>query len=470
MTRLPPPEQWALVKMDEMELAELIEQHIDFYTVDEDGNERSVHLPMPFVRHYLRRDDGVLPTIVAYATMPLVLADGELLAPEGLDRQRGIQFIIPDELRAVVPKREDCTPERVRRAMAFLCDEWLVDVATNETGKAELIAVALTILERSLLDERPCFFITAGRRGNGKTTAIHMLIKAVTGDAPASSAWSSNEEERRKTLMSHFMYGAAYILWDNIGKGTQISCPHIERACTSANYADRRLGESEIVRVSSTAIHIFTGNNIGAKGDLASRTNEIRLNADRADPENRKFKHQFPLIWTNTHRAEILGALYTILLGNPQLSKPQDDAGKTRFKMWWRLVGSAVEHGCKQLGVELDYGKLFVDQEDDDEESASLADVLEILLTWNKDEFEAKDVAMRINMIRPGELAQTVRDFLAPGSLAERQFSAKTVSRMLKKHKDGPVRSEAGRTLVLRSRQSVNPDKLLYRVEELKTP
>ena len=154
MTRLPPPEQWALVKMDEMELAELIEQHIDFYTVDEDGNERSVHLPMPFVRHYLRRDDGVLPTIVAYATMPLVLADGELLAPEGLDRQRGIQFIIPDELRAVVPKREDCTPERVRRAMAFLCDKWLVDVATNQTGKAELIAVALTILERSLLDER----------------------------------------------------------------------------------------------------------------------------------------------------------------------------------------------------------------------------------------------------------------------------------------------------------------------------
>ena len=53
----------------------------------------------------MRRDDGVLPTIVAYATMPLVLADGELLAPEGLDRKRGIQFLIPDELRAVIPKR-----------------------------------------------------------------------------------------------------------------------------------------------------------------------------------------------------------------------------------------------------------------------------------------------------------------------------------------------------------------------------
>ena len=44
-----------------------------------------------------------------------------------------------------------------------------------------LIALALTLIERTLLPERPCFFITAGRRGNGKTTAIIMLIKAVTG-------------------------------------------------------------------------------------------------------------------------------------------------------------------------------------------------------------------------------------------------------------------------------------------------
>ena len=86
MTRLPPPEQWVLSKMNEMEVAEMIEQHIDYYTVDEDGNRRSVHLPTPFVRHFMRRDDGVLPTVVAIATMPIVLADGELLAPDGLDR------------------------------------------------------------------------------------------------------------------------------------------------------------------------------------------------------------------------------------------------------------------------------------------------------------------------------------------------------------------------------------------------
>ena len=75
MTQLPAPEQWAIVKMTEMEVAEMIERHIDF--VDKTG--RSVHLPTNFVRHYLKRDDGALPTIVTVAVLPIVLADGPIL-------------------------------------------------------------------------------------------------------------------------------------------------------------------------------------------------------------------------------------------------------------------------------------------------------------------------------------------------------------------------------------------------------
>src|SRR5205807_779809 len=118
MNKVPPREQWVLCKMNELEVAEMIEEHIDYYTVDEKG-ERSVHLPMQFVRHFMRRHDGVLPTTTAYATIPIVLADGNLLAPEGLDRGRCIQFLIQDELRAVIPQGRDCTPERVKAAMEF---------------------------------------------------------------------------------------------------------------------------------------------------------------------------------------------------------------------------------------------------------------------------------------------------------------------------------------------------------------
>ena len=70
-TRLPAPEQWLLPRMSEMDVAEMIERHIDY--VDENG--RSVHLPTKFVRHYVSRDDGALPTVVAIATLPIVLGD-----------------------------------------------------------------------------------------------------------------------------------------------------------------------------------------------------------------------------------------------------------------------------------------------------------------------------------------------------------------------------------------------------------
>jgi hypothetical protein len=452
--------------MDERECAELIEQHIDFYVESKNGFRRSVHLPTEFVRHYLQRHDGALPTVVAIATAPLVLADGALLAPDGLDRDRGIVFIIPKELRAIIPERS--TKKGVQAAMGFLCDEWLVDVATDYTGKCLIIAAALTLIERTLLPDRPAFFVTAGRRGGGKTTTLIMLIMAVTGLWPAAAAWSTNEEERRKALMSYFLYGVPYILWDNIARGMQISCPHIEKSCTAAYYSDRKLGVSEMVCTAASVIHFFTGNNIGPRGDLASRSLRIRLDVDRVDPENRAFMHPDPVGWTENHRAEILAALYTILLGNPQLKAARDAEGKTRFKMWWRLVGSAVENAAKLAGQELEFQKLFITQEEDDEESASLADVLDVLLKKWPDQFTASDVAGMINNPSPNEDEQALREFLLPGALANYVFSAKSIGKLLKRHLDEPVRS-GERTLALRSWEDKHSKLRVYGVRTITT-
>jgi hypothetical protein len=122
--------------------------------------------------------------------------------------------------------------------MLFLTDDWLADVATDHPGKCSLVALALTLIQRSILDQRPAWFVTAGRRSSGKTTAINMVVEAMTGSPAAASAWSPNEEERRKALLSYLMYGTPYILWDNISRGAQIACPHIEKSCTSMFYAD----------------------------------------------------------------------------------------------------------------------------------------------------------------------------------------------------------------------------------------
>jgi hypothetical protein len=434
--------------MNEMEVAEMLEEHIDF--VDKDG--RSVHLPMQFVRHYIRRDDGALPTVVAIATLPIALADGTLLAPDGLDRLRGIEFIIQKEVRAVIPASEDCDERAVRRAMRFLCDEWLCDVATTYAGKCTLIAAALTIIERSLLPQRPCFFVTAGRRGGGKTTTLTMLIIGVTGILPAAAAWSTNEEERRKALLSYFLYGVSYIIWDNIARGSQISCPHIEKSCTAAYYSDRKLGVSEMVATAASTIHLFTGNNIGPRGDLASRSLQVRLEVDRPDPENREFKHPDPVAWTEDNRAEILAALYTILLGNPALKQPRSAAARTRYKMWWRLVGSAVEHAARLTGHGLDFQKLFLSQEADEEDTVDLAEALAIMeRIWRASQagFSAADVAKLVNEATSDGVA--LRDFLVPGMPPGQIISPKSVGRRLRSHVGEPVNS-GDRILTLRTR------------------
>lgn len=281
---------------------------------------------------------------------------------------------------------------------------------------------------------------------------------AVLGIRLAASAWSSNEEERRKALLSYFLFGVAYILWDNIPRGSQLSCPHIEKSCTAKFYIDRKLGVSEAVATAASAIHFFTGNNIGARGDLASRSLHVRINVDRPDPENREFKHPDPIGWTENHRAEILRALYTILLGNPQLKTARDAPCKTRFKMWWRLVGSAVEYAAKLYDpndkdgetIEIDFQNLFLRQEEEeDEDSVSLADVLSILLKqMSKKLFSAANVAEIVNQEHMPD-GVTVHEFLYPTAPSGHRASPRSVGKRLHQYVDNPVK-DGERTLTLR--------------------
>src|SRR6516165_636916 len=227
------------------------------------------------------------------------------------------------------------------------------------------------------------------------------------------------------------------LIWDNIPNGQKISCPHIERSCTTAWYSDRRLGVSETVATSAATIHFFTGNNVGPRGDLTSRSLQTRIVVERPDPENRSFDHPDPIGWTEAHRGKILQALYTVLHGNP-LFHGKGKPAQTRFKTWWGLVGQAVEAAAEQhkKGVDdgkmkpltkcpprkINFKKLFLAQEDEDEDSADLADVLVTLADkWHSEtQFRAADVADAVNTTgdwatqTARERGAVLREFLFP--------------------------------------------------------
>ena len=229
--RLPAPELPLLTAHDKVSLAHLIERYVAYVEKSARGRERLVALAPVFVEHYMGYRNSRLPRVGAVVTMPLVLADGTLLAPRGLDRARKLVFRIEPDLLEHLPRAETCTESAVKEAMRFLLEEWLVDVAADFTGKCVLVAAALTILERVLLPERPAFFITAGHRGGGKTTAMMMLVLATTGRKPPAAAWSPNEEERRKALFAYLAEGLPVLCWDagcgGIGSGGSCATPNV---------------------------------------------------------------------------------------------------------------------------------------------------------------------------------------------------------------------------------------------------
>jgi hypothetical protein len=108
---------------------------------------------------------------------------------------------------------------------------------------------------------------------------------------------------------------------------------------------------------------------------------------------------------------------------------------------------------------------LFLSQEEDDEESASLADALAALdaTKWTQPDqqpnkrglFQAADVAKAVNdqseyrLDEDKERAATVREFLFPKEPPGQTVTAKAVGKRLKPHIGEPVR-QGDRTLILK--------------------
>jgi hypothetical protein len=390
------PAEPGLERLTPVRVELLIERYVRWLVVKKKAQYFGA-LPRPFVDALMQLSPSVIPIARAINTAPLVSMSGSVIDGVGLDRNWGLVHRIDPLLRACVPANLP-TEEDVRAALTYLFDEWLVDVALDRIGKSIAIMLAMTLIERTLLPERPAFFVTAGQRGGGKTTLVNMITLAVLGRRAAAAGWSHVPEERKKALFSYLRQGVACLAWDNISRGSAISCPHIEAALTASEISDRVLGLSHVETVPSTTVQIFTGNSIAPRGDMASRSFMLALNVDRPDPENRAFTHADPLAWTKINRAKIVRALYTLLVAGA-LNRPQRQEPRTRFKTWWSIVGWAMEYAAGLHGTKVNCTELMRAGEVGDEEASAASAALTILRhTWDDRSFTGRDVVKAMTL------------------------------------------------------------------------
>jgi hypothetical protein len=330
------------------------------------------------------------------------------------------------------------------------------------------------------------FMVTSSQASSGKTTLLYMLVLAVLGIKPPAAAWAVGEEERRKALFAYLLQGLPTLVWDNIPNSGKVQSAALDRAATATEYSDRMLGVSSAPVAPAHSIMCFTGNNIEASGDTASRVLEVRLLVPRSDPRNRQVRRKDPVEWTRRHRADILRALYTILLGNPQLDapwsepeNPEQKAGKNssddgRFKLWHRMVGAALEHASRiyadRFGLAegekpVSFAALFDKAEDENAERIEALHDLRLLQTRWADgaEFSSSDVAnWAKGLALENREATGFRERLQN---ARGEITAQRAGEFLSGLRDRPLTIEPGVVLTLRRRLQDGVQR--YRVERL---
>ena len=136
-------------------------------------------------------------------------------------------------------------------------------------------------------------------------------------------------------------------------------------------------------------------------------------------------------------------------------------------KVWWRLVGSAVEYAADRHITcavtspacppqKIAFKDLFLRQEEEDAESTSLTDVLGALAEkWpNTARFTAGNVATMVNdrseYSATPKQNQTLREFLFPDAHPSLIATPVAVGKRLHRHAGEPVARD-GQTFILKS-------------------
>lgn len=413
--------------------AEALRSTVESISRWEAWNERAQEmLPKrmpPWILQQIVLNPQMLPSLAGVVDHPVISKGRILTGSIGYDRESKIYV----SSRAV----ELTSFAGPKEALTFLTDEWLGRFPFASKGdmiRALMIPLTLLLRRTEIRGGAPLAFITAPGAQTGKSLLARTLCLAVLGRLPVPIAYSSKDEEFKKSFMSTLMTQPPVVYYDNMPNGWSIGSRELDAYATSDEYSDRILGKTETATVSALSFLLFCGNNIEPKDDTRTRTIEVRLS--REGKENPELKRA--LAFTAANRGAILKAL-EMVAAHP----PAEGSTPSRFPDWERMVAGPLI----ALTGDVDLLKAVAEAQDAVESAWHAEELEELMGCIYRLQQGSSDGAVRSSAMVEDERCRMALEALA-SLRGDQKLRPALIGTLLRKHRDRKV---GGLTLRLRT-------------------
>jgi len=226
-----------------------------------------------------------LQVLIGLTRQPYLRQDGSLMTAAGFDPATGM-FGVFDAREFSVPQNPTRTDAEA--ALAVLRDVLKEFSFAQDNDLAAALAAILTAAVRPSLAHAPMIHVRAHMVGSGKSYLCELITAFATPQRGTPTTFPGDDEECRKLLLAELLRAPAVIEFDNL-TGDLVAHKSLCTALTSEHMSGRILGVSKTATVSTRALFLSSGNNVGPVQDMSRRCITIHLDPGCEVPAARSF-------------------------------------------------------------------------------------------------------------------------------------------------------------------------------------
>jgi len=167
----------------------------------------------------------------------------------------------------------------------------------------------ITAVVRPCLPHAPAYHVRAPVAGSGKSF-LCVLIGLFAGPGDNSKiSYPTTSEEATKIILSLLLTAPAVIEFDDLDRDWS-PFAIIKQMLTAGEISGRILGVSKTATVSTRALFLSSGNNVGPVRDLLRRVLTVHLDPRCSTPATRQFNDE-PVDRVRANRGLYVGAVLT---------------------------------------------------------------------------------------------------------------------------------------------------------------